>query len=1336
MTHSSSLKGVLNPRGSSTHRSGLLLLALLGFTILASVAAGRASAITDSEELARFGGPGTAAGQLNFPNSIASDPTTGHVYVLGLGGGNNRIDEFTPWGNFVKAFGWDVAPGAVNEQQELRVRAAAGQFNLSYEGSTTPDLAFDAPGAENEGPGSVEAALNNLPSIGGAGASVSVSEVPGTANGTSPYVYVIAFKGSLAGKDVPQLSAGGGGVPLSGGNPSTALEVRTRADGSPAGTGLESCTAESGCQKGLSGSGPGEVGGRSAVTIAVDPGGDIYVRENGADNRVQKFSSSGRFILMFGGGVDKTTGENLCTAASGDECGVGASGTGPGEFVNGGALGIAVGPEGTVFVADAERVQRFNPEGEFEASLPVPNETIRALAIAPGGDVLYVTFASKAGELVPAKEGVRKLDASSGASRGTLEVKRPTAIADLATDPAGNLYVADEGFSEDSIHSHPESVLQFNAKGEPLSPASCCAPSEPFKIYGIGTNGAGDLYLTNISSGGIQSFVRSFGPAPVMFEGPPPLSPTISTQFASSVERDGATVVAQINPHFWSDARYYVQYGTGECSQGECQTERPLPPGSLLGSRAVDAPVQTAGVFLEGLTPGTTYHYRFVAQSGGGGPVFGDEATFTTFSLPFARRSCANDVFRFGFSAALPDCRAYEMVSPVDKAGGDIKVLPDALEYSTALNQSSTDGNGFTYSSYRAFANPKAAPYATQIMASRQAGSGWENQGISPPQGFNSAELYGLNANFDNEYWAFSSDLCQGWLLVAAEPPLAPGGSENNIDLYRRHGCGETDYEAVAPRVFGPELQGTSADGSKAVLRINKNQEVSETYYASEGTLHPICILPNGTLSTRYCSAGTDPELSTSSPSVSEMGHRAILTHAISADGSRVYWTESGATLNEVRNNGGAGVIFLRENPGEEQSAVSGGECTEPEKACTVKVSETKSTKASRFLGASRDGSKALFEVVEGPAAGKLYEFELGQGTRELAGKSLGVAGMGEDLARVYFVSEEVLVGTSGAKAGRPNLYLDEEGSRTFIATLSDLDAKGSGAAPTNVNPWPVYHVARASTDGSSLAFISNQSLTGYDNTDAASQIPCGVTEGSRTGVCDSEVYLYKAGTNAPVCVSCNPSGARPQGRLVERLANDGSLRPLAASLPLADNQLYLPRGLSTDGSHLFFNSYDALVPRDTNGKEDVYEWEQGGAQQQCEEANAELFVEASGGCLSLISSGESPEDSAVLDANADGQDVFFTTNASLLPQDPGLIDVYDARKGGGFPQPSRAAACEGEACQGPLSPPNDPTPASSAFEGAGNVVEKSGRKHRKKKHSHKSKTKKRAAKHNRGGRK
>lgn len=108
----------------------------------------------------------------------------------------------------------------------------------------------------------------------------------------------------MAGKNEPAV-AEGAVTALSGGVPSSSLILRTRADGTGAGTGLESCTEESGCKGGLEGAGAGEFARATGVTV--DSDGSIYVREL-SNHRVQKFDSAGRFVLMFGGEVDKTTG--------------------------------------------------------------------------------------------------------------------------------------------------------------------------------------------------------------------------------------------------------------------------------------------------------------------------------------------------------------------------------------------------------------------------------------------------------------------------------------------------------------------------------------------------------------------------------------------------------------------------------------------------------------------------------------------------------------------------------------------------------------------------------------------------------------------------------------------------------------------------------------------------------------------------------------------------------------------------------------------------------------------------------------------------------------------
>ncbi len=556
--------------------------------------------------------------------------------------------------------------------------------------------------------------------------------------------------------------------------------------------------------------------------------------------------------------------------------------------------------------------------------------------------------------------------------------------------------------------------------------------------------------------------------------------------------------------------------------------------------------------------------------------------------------------------------------------------------------------------------------------------------------------------------------------MAEADPALVPGVADGFREIYRRTGCDGESYEALikvnstSPSYY-PVLQGTSGDGKQAiVLALDKltpdaASERWQAYYASDGELHLLCVRPNGSTSAGNCSGGTSTASAgggTPQPGGPGLERYSTLDHAISDDGSKVYWTESGT------EESGPGQIFVRENPDQPESADKDGKgncIPEAERACTIEVSGSKTTQPSRFLGASPGGESALFQVTKGALAGKLYKFVLGSGSTEIAGRVLGVAGASEDLSRVYFVSEEAIAGSENGSGGEPiadkaNLYLDDGGTKTFIATISEADAVAGLWA--NAKLEPIFHAARTTPDGRVLTFISTERLTGYDNTD--------LTDGEP----DSEVYLYEVGAPGPVCVSCNPSGARPLGRMVtvEGLVGVHGGLATAGSLAMPDTALYSPHILTDNGHRLFFNSFDALLPRDSNGKQDIYEWESASSQAACEEQGAELYVAAAAGCLSLISSGESPQDSELLDASGNGEDVFFTTNASLLPRDPGLIDVYDARVGGGFAEPPPPpAACRGEACQPTVSGPNDPTPSSSSYAGPGNEGSKKKPHHKKK---------------------
>jgi hypothetical protein len=344
-----------------------------------------------------------------------------------------------------------------------------------------------------------------------------------------------------------------------------------------------------------------------------------------------------------------------------------------------------------------------------------------------------------------------------------------------------------------------------------------------------------------------------------------------------------------------------------------------------------------------------------------------------------------------------------------------------------------------------------------------------------------------------------------------------------------------------------------------------------------------------------------------------------------------------------------------------------------------------------------------------------------------------GVQAVSQDGCYVYFNSE------AGAGPLEVAHYDGTAWSTTLISSLL-----GPGTLR-----WGTNGFTELSPNGRYLTFMSDQSLTGYDNTDANS--PLGEPRA------DEEVFLYDAASKTLTCPSCDPTGARPVGQYdinlqggIQNFYVGGKLQvdptaewaghwlagllaptpPVVYSLAAVDPAFnHQPRYL-TDSGELFFESPVALVPQDVNGTWDVYEYRPQGTGGCAMQA----------GCVALISSGQSSDESVLIEASADGSDIFFFTSERLSGQDVDNVnDVYDAHLCSAEvpcppPPPPPAPACEGDACQQPAVPPNHPTPGTSLLNGPENEHLAKPKKRKSKHHKKRGhgKPQKRAANANR----
>jgi hypothetical protein len=676
-----------------------------------------------------------------------------------------------------------------------------------------------------------------------------------------------------------------------------------------------------------------------------------------------------------------------------------------------------------------------------------------------------------------------------------------------------------------------------------------------------------------------------------------------------------------------------------------------------LGTTAASLPQLHAHLVLE---PDQVYHYRVLASN-----------TEESFETP---DQTVNTVAPS--QGVLPDARAYEQVSPVDKNNVDALGISREMDMQASPSSSAP---AFAFFSQQPF------PIATGMtgltvayVSSRSPSPAWLTQGVQAP--------LAPGEDSHDEVSGFTEDLSRTILSVEG-PPLAPLGVTNAY--VRDNATGS--YQLLAPHVsyFFVLLVDASRDDSKILFETEQQllpaavAGKKNLYEWDEAKPEGERLTVAGLLPTVECGCAPANGSGAGQGGSENQGsqEQGYLQNTISEDGSKVFFTAHPS-----------GRIYERE-PLSELAPV------------TVPVSPG----AATFLAATPSGQYVFY--AEG---GELYRFDTASETRETltSGAEVirGSLGVSDDGTYAYFVANGKLAANQNANReeatkGAPNLYVWHEDPpthtvvTTFIARLLPMEQEGDASDWFNSDRGGEEgKTSRVTPSGTTLLFKSRASLTGYDNGQPGSSA-CTTTAGQigLLGIPCSELFLYRADepfspTN-PVCVSCNPTGAVARAN-----AHLGQ-----GEIELAVGETWsshLTRNLSASGDRVFFETTESLVPQDTNGRSDVYEWEREGLG-SC--------PPGSGHCLYLISTGTAHGRSFFGDADAEGENVFFFTRQPLVGQDHDLnIDVYDGRVGGGIAaQNPHFETCEGEATCRPAgsAAPLSVAPASVQLMGTGNLL-------------------------------
>jgi len=1288
------------PSGESASLDGCRYAGwFLGLAMAMAILFAAPAAADEKVPLFDFCASGSLAGQCNTPRGIAVNTTgnggvaAGTVYVGDFN--NNRIQVFTSEGAFIRTWGKNVS-SAGGTGFEICAAAEEANCKIGEEGGAAGELKKISGGL----------ALDQ--------ATGNVYVVDRNNNRIQAFTSEGAFI-STWGKDVS--SAGG--------------------------TGFEICTAaeEANCKVGLAGTGAGEFtfGTNPLTGIGTDSSGNVYVTDSSA-GRVQKFDSTGNFLAM--GGWDVTvdgsasdptsvTTYQVCTVAA--DCKAGVNGSGLGQFSTGNPSLLAVSPTGDVYAGDAVSPAKIV---RLSSSLSLVDATfapavvaegagnLRALAVENSADAhLYFSKVSSTNivEIDPVTQ-TKVADHAAGAanwlglavrpSNGRLYATNnlalssgkwirvlgslPPPVATLSpvsattgesatvsgtVDPQGGAVTCKYQLSEDSGFpavsrievAEPDCSLLADGGGpQPIG--------QDFSDLIPNTHYFVRLVVSRGTAVAATSDVEEFDTDAV--------PPVVSSVGAVEVLDTSLRLVGMIDPQ--NEATNYVfEYGT---TPGLGSATTPVSVGNGVN------PVVVSQV-IAGLNPNTTYHFRLSATNPTGTTTSGTQTVKTRIEPPID-----------------PVERKYEQVTPDAFNNVDAGILEHSMM--TAARDGNTVGICNFYPP-----EGEGTGSCGAISNSRRTATGWQSRSFLPP----TCAIDPLTGNLglngaagSINLWSANLDLAVFTRPEFAACPfspltLDPDAQTDVSNLYRGDFISGT-YDLLAPN---PSLSETAE--LSAFQKLGASDDFDVIFYQSQaqqtggapaGSFAKLYEWDHGTLrlaSVKPPAQGGTPftesvEISYGPGAVSDTGDRAFFQSPPAPDAdSQLYMREGGATTYDIGQT----------------------ECTT---ACG-------SVFWKAFATASDDGSMAFFETPEklsdddnveklidedkdpltpptperdlylyrqsaNPASDRNL-WVLSRDNEPADGTSAelrGELGHSEDGSVVFFAGAgQIVPGATTAPGFKVYRWRWNNGSPT-VNFLANLDGTTSGFTCKDTymdgRPWrdeqnwtceprnlgerflpEAERIDRVRADGGQLTIDTIKALDAVADSDST-----------------RDVYTWDE-ADGWRCVSCQLPGEPSAGDSQVQGPNGINGRALFT-------QNALPALItSSDGKQIFFTSRDQLVADDTNGTvRDVYEWNDG--------------------ALGLISSGTSDEDNLLVGASASGNDVFFLTSERLVGWDTDdLRDIYDARVGGGFPEPDEQGTdpCEGEACRGDGSSAPDASAAGTAvIEHPGNSVDEPPKRCRK----------------------